>query len=261
MLRDIRSRRHLSVTSKLPFNTQNLTSSTSINLEKLLNTSSPRLQNWAQDKAAIAGILGDEDEYGGVNPGDRRALYTLIANMAPKKVLEVGTHIGASTLYIAAALKASETGEMVSVDILDVNAPDAPWLKVGLKNSPLHNVQHIDCAEIVTFEQSSSLQYLERTQERFNFIFLDGDHGAKTVYNEVSLALDVLAPGGVILLHDYYPNGKALYKDGSIIPGPYRALERIKKENNNIAALPLGTLPWPTKQDTNITSLALVVAK
>ena len=45
----------------------------------------------------------------GVNPGDRRALYHLIRSFRPAQVLEVGTHIGASTVHIAAALRANIT--------------------------------------------------------------------------------------------------------------------------------------------------------
>ena len=38
------------------------------------------------------------DDEGGVNPGDRRAIYSLIHYLKPISVLEIGTHIGASTV-------------------------------------------------------------------------------------------------------------------------------------------------------------------
>src|SRR5689334_16310324 len=43
---------------------------------------------------------------GGVNPGDRRALYYIIRALRPNRLLEIGTHIGASTVHAAAALRA-----------------------------------------------------------------------------------------------------------------------------------------------------------
>ena len=70
---------------------------------------------------------------GGVNPGDRRALYYLIRGFRPARVLEVGTHIGASTVHIAAALRANggsagSGGTLTTVDITDVNDPTTrPW--------------------------------------------------------------------------------------------------------------------------------------
>ncbi|HEY0902194.1 MAG TPA: class I SAM-dependent methyltransferase [Micavibrio sp.] len=200
---------------------------------------------------------------GGVNPGDRRALYYLIRALRPQNMLEVGTHIGASTVYIAEALKAAQaqTGmpaHLTTVDILDVNAADAPWRQQDLAHSPRGFLEAFGTSDLVTFTAMRSSEFLDSTTEKFDFIFLDGDHGSRTVYEEVSKALRVLSPGGVILLHDYYPAARAIFNDGTIIAGPFLALDRIMRENNKIAVLPLGELPWPTKNGLNITSLALI---
>ena len=45
----------------------------------------------------IARIFGDDEKGGGVNRGDRHAIHALILAMQPERMLEVGTHIGAST--------------------------------------------------------------------------------------------------------------------------------------------------------------------
>ena len=77
------------------------------------------------------------DSTGGVNPGDRRAIYYLINRFRPSSVLEIGTHIGASTLHITEALfvnqrKDTSHAEFVSVDVADVNDPiSKPWLQYG----------------------------------------------------------------------------------------------------------------------------------
>jgi predicted O-methyltransferase YrrM len=99
---------------------------------------------------------------------------------------------------------------------------------------------------------------MRATDQRFDFIFLDGDHAARTVYEEVSLALPLLNKEGLILLHDYYPDAKPLYPHCAAIGGPFHALRRVHNENPVIEVLALGELPWPTKQGTNMTSLALV---
>jgi len=65
----------------------------------------------------------------------------------------------------------------------------------------------------------------------------------------------------VILLHDYYPGARPLFPDGNIISGPYRALERIIRENPSIEVRPLGALPWETKLGSHMTSLALVTRR
>src|SRR5688572_26277433 len=86
-------------------------------------------QDWHRDHEAILSVLNDEDRLEGVNPGDRRALYYLIRGLKPMNVLEIGTHIGASTLYIAQALKTCQNrGKVTTVDIIDVNDPlEGPW--------------------------------------------------------------------------------------------------------------------------------------
>jgi predicted O-methyltransferase YrrM len=216
-------------------------------------------KDWAEDHAAICRVFGGEDLMGGVNPGDRRAIYALIHQLKPQSVLEVGTHIGASMLYIARALK-SGGGKITTVDIQDVNDPETgAWKSGGLRASPKEMAAQLGCADQVTFIAKPSIDYLYTTDETFDFIFLDGDHSAKAVYEEVAAALKHLRPNGIILLHDYYPDGKALFPDGNIIYGPFRALNRIMHENSAINILPLGVLPWPTKQGSHQTSLAILV--
>ncbi|SRR5713101_1426436 len=215
---------------------------------------------WEKDDDVIKNLYGDEDKMGGVNPGDRRALYYLIVALKPKNVLEVGTHIGASTLHIARALKRlNQDGRVTSVDIVDVNHPErGAWKQLGLPKSPRDFARQLECLDHIEFHTGACLDLMRTTKQRFDFIFLDGDHRARAVYQEVSAALSLLKTGGVILLHDYYPGAKSLYPDNATIGGPFHALERVRKENPSIGVLPLGNLPWPTKQGKNVTTLALV---
>jgi predicted O-methyltransferase YrrM len=216
-------------------------------------------QAWEADHTAITGLFGDDNRLGGVNPGDRRALYYLIRALAPQTVLEVGTHIGASTLYIARALKANGAGGIVTtVDIVDVNSRSGPWVAAGLSMTPEAFAGSLECRDLVDYVAAPSLSFMRETTRRFDFIFLDGDHAGPTVYTELSAALGILNSGGAILLHDFYPRGEPLFPTGKIIRGPFRALVRIGRECPEIAVQPLGNLPWTTKQGVNATSLALV---
>ncbi|MGH9941514.1 MAG: O-methyltransferase [Pyrinomonadaceae bacterium] len=206
------------------------------------------------------------DGTGGVNPGDRRAIFYLTRYFKPRSVLEVGTHIGASTLHIAAALhdvqslENQERPNFVSVDVCDVNDPLAqPWLRHGTRSSPVTMIDELGCGHFVRFVTDDSLDYLVGRQQKYDLIFLDGDHAAKTVYQEIPLALDLLERDGLILLHDYFPRLHPLWSDGAVIPGPCLAANRLRAEGAEFDVLPLGRLPWPTKLKSNITSLALLV--
>jgi len=194
---------------------------------------------------------------GGVNPGDRRAIYQLIRCLGPKKVLEIGTHVGASTLHIAMALRSNGGGELTTVDIVDVNALDGPWFQYGLRCSPVDAAMHVGMSDRVRFVQARSVDFL-RTAAEYDFIFLDGDHAAETVYQELPLAIARLRAGGTILLHDLFPNGEALWESAPAIHGPYEACARLRSEGAMFDVLPLGELPWPTKFGSRVTSLALV---
>ena len=65
-----------------------------------------RKQSWNEALEKITGVYGRTTAMGGVNPGDRRALYYLVHALRPQSLLEVGTHIGASTVFLAEALNA-----------------------------------------------------------------------------------------------------------------------------------------------------------
>ena len=115
---------------------------------------------------------------------------------------------------------------------------------------------------LVTFVAGDSLDYMascDGGKDGFDIVFLDGDHSAAAVYREIPAALRILRPGGVIVLHDYFPELKPLWSNGFVLEGPYLATERLRREGAGLVALPLGALPWPTKLGSCVTSLALLL--
>ena len=214
----------------------------------------------AQAVAAIGRAFGEHEREGGVNVGDRRALYHLIRHFKPHYVIEVGTHIGASSLHIARALEDAGRGRLSTVDISDVNAPAGAWSTVGLDRCPRDLANSLDCGDRIEFHVEPAMSFLENDGPKADVIFLDGDHSAVAVYREIAAASRRLNPGGVIILHDFYPGGRPLFPNGDVVLGPWYASKRIASEINAIRVLPLGELPWPTKRGSCHTSLALVVA-
>lgn len=202
------------------------------------------------------------DKSGAINPGDRRAIYYLARALKPGSVLEVGTHLGASTSMLALALKKSQVANprLTTVDILDVNGPEGAWVRLNSKHSPKSLMRELSC-DFVEFVVSPSVAFLNQCQARFDLIFLDGGHESTTVYQEVPAALKLLDPGGLILLHDFYPNQSPLWSDGAVVPGPWLAIQRFKAEGVPMKVESLGALPWPTKLNSNITSLACLIAE
>ena len=214
--------------------------------------------------AAAARIreLGITEE-AGMNPGDRRALYYLVRHLRPGRVLEIGTQAGASTVHLAAGLADAYPGSaeirLLTVDIKEVNdSEEAAWKAFRLPQSPRDAMRRLGYDRLVRFRVGRSLEVLRETGDWYDLIFLDGDHRLKTVVAEIPIALRRLHPGGLLLLHDFFPALRPLWPDGKVIQGPQLAVQRLQRAGWPIEARPLGALPWPTKLGTSMTSLALL---
>jgi predicted O-methyltransferase YrrM len=223
--------------------------------------SHPIDQQWNAIAPTLEDLCQIEDlKTGGVNPGDRRALFYVIKAFGPTSILEIGSHVGASTVHISAAMATGS--RLVTLDTHDVNdGPSAYWRSFGLQRSPRQMLSELNNDLDVRFVKSDSITFLKKTELRFDLVFLDGDHSKETVLQEVPKSLGVLNKNGVILLHDYFPDGKPLWSDGSVIFGPFDAMEELQMQDARLRVVPFGALPWATKLGSHITSLAMVVQK
>lgn len=160
---------------------------------------------------------------------------------------------------MAIALSFAEPGTIDTVDIIDVNDPDQRRA-AGLdpEPSPEQILNRLGLQDRVRFFTCDGLTHLRATNSKYDLIFLDGDHSAVTVYREIPAALDRLAPGGVVVLHDYFPGGRPIWPFGRVEVGPWLAIRRLEREGTNITAIPVGTLPWPTRLKSHLTSLAIL---
>jgi predicted O-methyltransferase YrrM len=253
---------------RLDFDTSNLRVISKQELSAIFRASETE-KLWTEAEAKLREVCCIEDlKTDGVNPGDRRAVWYLVNGLKATSVLECGTHVGASTIHIASAMQVNANTQkttgprLVTLDIYDVNdGPESYWRKYGLVSSPRKMMEDLNCNQFVTFVTKPSLEFLKDCTDRFDFIFLDGDHNSSTVYQEIQQALKLLKKDGVILLHDYFPNHRPLWPNGSLVPGPFAAGKRLLAEGVAVEITPLGELPWATKINSKMTSLALVTRK
>ena len=211
---------------------------------------------WQNLHARMAPLFPDIDPSGGsMTLSERRALYALIRWFAPRRVLEIGTYIGVSTAHLAAALDrvARDTEldrRLTTVDIADVNQPDQArrW---GAERTPKEVIEALGLGHLVEFATAPSLEFLEGGGERFDLVFVDGNHRAAMVYREIRAALRRLEGGGIIVMHDVNPGSVPLALS-KVLRGPWLAAQRLRREQG-FEVLPLGRLPWG-----GTTSLALL---
>lgn len=203
-------------------------------------------QAWAPKLSQVCQI--SDGLTGGVNVGDRRALFYLARGFRPARVLEIGTHVGASTVHLAAALiAASPLACLISVDVEDVAGPQAVWRRAGLAKSPRQMIDALNGKLDTRFVTDDSRVFL-RTPTRDSISSSSAIIRRKPFTRRLIGALDVIAENGLVVLHDYFPDGRALWPDGVVIPGPFAAVEKLRSTGFAIKAVPLGSLPWLTKR-------------
>ena len=116
-------------------------------------------------------------------------LYTIIFSKKPSNVLEIGRLGGASSLVISGALADNETGRLYSVDIVD---------------SLTDTVKRVlDYNSILITDSSVNLNTnVTLSNLKFQVFFIDGDHSAEMVINDLFQCLDLSDSESVILCHD-----------------------------------------------------------
>ena len=146
-----------------------------------------------------------------VLPEEAAALGRLAAN---GDVLEIGSAFGYSAVVMALA------GAYVAA--VDPHT----WIPGSLAAME-RNLAAYGVAEQVAILQepsASAVSALAAEGTRFGLVFIDGDHSAEAVREDVALALTVLRPGGVLACHDYGEDcccpGVRIALDGLFPGGP-----------------------------------------
>lgn len=141
-------------------------------------------------------------------------LHSLVRNIQPKAVIETGTFIGVSSIWIAAALaELPSPGELHSFDWFGpVEA--GPWRAVSIKEGRRQLVEsHLREAGVdalVTLHEGWSCPTLTGLRDqgrlpRVQFAFLDADHTERGVWDDFRAVEPLVDTGGYVLLHDTLP--------------------------------------------------------
>lgn len=126
-------------------------------------------------------------------------LYLMAKIQKAKRILEIGTLTGYSTIWLARALPA--TGKLIS---LELNP-----LCVGLAQQSL---QEANLQAIVEIRQGAAAHLLEQMirqqEEPFDLIFIDADKENNHLYLKESI--DLLAPAGIVMIDNLIPKGEKI---------------------------------------------------
>jgi predicted O-methyltransferase YrrM len=132
---------------------------------------------------------------GWLDPEDALKLYEL-AFLSTGPILEIGTYCGRSAVILAtAAADAARDARIVSLDV------DPTCMVQARRAAERHDVdQHL----VLACADASSFFALAPAFSP-TLVFVDGDHSADGVGTDLAALEGRIAPGGLLLFHDYLP--------------------------------------------------------
>ena len=108
--------------------------------------------------------------YRNIEPESALFLNMQVRMQSAKKILEIGTSTGYSTLWLANAAQSQQA----KVTTLDIDAERIAQAK--------QHAQDLNLSEYIDFVQQDALHYLQQTQTAFDFILLDAERDAYVSY-------------------------------------------------------------------------------
>ena len=128
-----------------------------------------------------------------VNPAAGRLLRVLVTALAPKRVLEIGTAIGFSTLWMASALPAGGRIDTIDPDRTRTERARRYWLRAGVTDR-------------VRVINEPALRVLPRLAPGIEFAFIDALKPEYAAY--LDALLPKMAPGGMITVDNVLWSGR-----------------------------------------------------
>ena len=174
---------------------------------------------------ALKAALTASDEAGlptiAVSPNTGKLLHLLARALGARRILEIGTLGGYSTIWLARALP--EGGRLITLDFdpKHTRVARANLARAGLD----HMIEHREGRAADTLSQ-----LVEAGEPPFDFIFIDADKESYTEYLEWSLKLS--RPGSMIVADNVVRAGQVSdsASPDPLVQGVRRFLERVAAE-------------------------------
>ena len=137
-----------------------------------------------------------------VSPHVHALVYSIVRNLNPQHVIEIGVYKCATTAAIACALAAGNVGTIHAVDPFRpayISEILSRWPHELFKRVRLH------AADSVTFFATLGMSNIEPS-----LVFVDSNHDYEFAYFDICSAARVLSPGGFLLVDNIAQPGPAL---------------------------------------------------
>jgi len=153
-------------------------------------------------------------------PLDLWIYQEIICEQSPDVIVECGTCLGGSALFLASLCDLLGRGRVLTIDL------DAP------EGKPQHpRITYLQGSSTAP-ETIARLRGLIGEHEKV-LVILDSDHHRDHVLSELRLYAPLIRPGGYMIVEDTNINGHPVAPDFG--PGPMEAVEAFLRENRDFA--------------------------
>ncbi len=151
------------------------------------------------------------EETGHANAVDLLFVAAMARHHRSRELFEIGTYLGRTTYHLTYA---SEGAVVTTVNLPPEADPKyGPYQQIYFRGRPR-------AEQIRQVWADSTMLDTTPYRGRMNFVFVDGDHSYEAVKADTRKAFEVLAPGGIIVWHDYAAKS----------PGVCRFMEEFTQE-------------------------------
>lgn len=179
-----------------------------------------------------------------LSPTQGDLLRTLVANIAPRTAVEIGSYVGISTLWLAAGLdQGGSNGLLHAIDLFGELWPFPPYRYAyvpDLLHLARESARAAQLDQHIRFHQGDSQEVGKRLgallDGPIDFLYIDGDHTAAGCLADFLLYYPHVAVGGYIAFHDINPAHCGC-------TGPRQVLDAVVKPSPTLALVELPTTP------------------
>jgi predicted O-methyltransferase YrrM len=162
-----------------------------------------------------------------VSPAQGKLLHLLARATGARRILEIGTLGGYSTIWLARAV--APDGKVVTLELSEHHAQIARA-----------NLRHAGLSQIVDVVIGPAADTLRALDDHFDFVFIDADKPSNADY--VRAALRLTRPGALIVVDNVIRAGAVLNADGDANVQGVRRLNELLSTETRLSATTIQTV-------------------
>lgn len=167
--------------------------------------------------------------------GVQNLLFALAVSLRPRRVLEIGAHIGTGAVVIGHALTANGYGRLLTLE------PAEHYRRIAARNARMAGVaERVEIVPLRSDEEDCRRRLA--AEAPFELIFVDGAHDYASARHDIGLAADLVCDNGIIVCHDVGEISHQLDQTGR--GGARQAFRDFREERPDFTSLMLEFPVW-----------------